>query len=103
MNAKKTKVIAFGNVDYTLRGDFKVKISGDDVEAAEEYKYLGCILNHRIFEISDMDRITKSFYILDESETSEYTLYVIFVTCKKGSSSKFHDLLVSHIMLWKES
>ena len=38
VNAQRTKVIVNGNVDFTLRTDFKVKVSGDDIGFSEELK-----------------------------------------------------------------
>ena len=44
-----------------MSSDFKMKILGEDVEVAEDSKYPGCIFNQRIHEISELERIVKSF------------------------------------------
>ena len=114
VNALKTKVVVFGEGDYTSSSYLNVKISGDAVEVTDEYKYLGFILNQRMSENSDLERITKSFNMscgmffrefgtIDLSTKWKllnmlcFSFYVLNTLCsKKGSSSKIRELSVAY-------
>ena len=85
---------------------------------AEEYTYLGCIFNQRISDISDLERITKSFnmscrmfffFVSDHSviQTSHWTgifsircacpfMAFIFSVVRMVLLSKLRELSVSY-------
>ena len=60
LNTDKTKIVVFRRHHY-ISENLSFSIDGSPINIIESFKYLGCVLNYRLSEYEELERIFRSF------------------------------------------